>query len=66
MFLSTLPVIEEQLTRSRNPHTDIVLGLYSLLRKLGLQNVGKFSHFGMAVLRRGVGVKKETAISRFA
>ena len=23
---------------------------------MGLQNVGKFSHFGMAVLRRGVGV----------
>ena len=35
------------------------------LRKMGLQNVGKFSHFGMAVLRRGVGVKKETAIGRF-
>ena len=25
------------------------------LRKMGLQNVGKFSHFGMAVLRRGGG-----------
>ena len=65
-------VIEEQLTRPRSgkperqSHTDIVLGLYSLLRKMGLQNVGKFSHFGMVVLRRGVGVKKETAIGRFA
>ena len=40
------------------------------LRKMGLQNVGKFSHFEMAVLRRGggggVGVKKETVIGRFA
>ena len=36
-----------------------MLGLNSLFQKLGLQNVGKFSHFGMAVLRRGVGVKKE-------
>ena len=25
------------------------------LRKMGLQNVGKFSHFGMAVLRKGGG-----------
>ena len=53
------------------PLTYIVLGLYSLdldlLGKLGLQNVGKFSHFGVAVLiRGGVGVKKETAIGRFA
>ena len=42
--------------------------IYSLdlLQKLGLQNVGKFSHFGVAVLGRGVGVKKETAIGRFA
>ena len=33
------------------------------LRKMGLQNVGKFSHFGMAIFRRGVVVKKETALA---
>ena len=34
------------------------------LRKMGLQNVGKFSHFGMAVLRRGGwGLKKKRPLA---
>ena len=41
---------------------------YSLLRKLGLENVGKFSPFTVRNGRfgKGVGVKKEKAIGRFA
>ena len=30
---------------------------------MGLQNVGKLSHFGMAVLRRGWGLKKKRPLA---
>ena len=58
MFLQTFPLLKNNLLGLE--------GKPAPLRKMGLQNVGKFSHFGMAVLRRGVRVKKETAIGRFA
>ena len=59
-LLLTIPLLKNNslgLEGNPAPLTYIVLGLYylDLLRKLGLQNVGKFSHFGVAVLRRGGG-----------
>ena len=54
------PCLEGKQHRS---HTDIVLSLYSLLRKLSLQNIGKFSHFGMAVLKRVEGLKKKRPLT---
>ena len=45
MFLQTLPLLKNNLLgRGGKP---------APLRRMGLQNVRKSSHFGMAVLRRG-------------